>query len=108
MQWDASVGLSIAKCSVHIQQKSGIDTNQISGIDYWTEENQGAYYPRPGSGDDQTIGNAAIKVYDGSFIKIKNITLGYTLPKSISKHALMEKCRFYFTAYNPWIFCYGQ
>ena len=27
--------------------KSGIDTNQISGIDYWTEENQGAYYPRP-------------------------------------------------------------
>lgn len=84
--------------------KSGIDTNQISGIDYWTEENQGAYYPRPGSGDDQTIGNTAINVYDGSFIKIKNITLGYTLPKSISKHALMEKCRFYFTAYNPWIF----
>lgn len=84
--------------------KSGIGTNQISGIDYWTEENQGAYYPRPGSGDDQTIGNTAINVYDGSFIKIKNITLGYTLPKSISKHALMEKCRFYFTAYNPWIF----
>lgn len=62
--------------------KSGIGTNQISGIDYWTEENQGAYYPRPGSGDDQTIGNTAINVYDGSFIKIKNITLGYTLPKA--------------------------
>ncbi len=84
--------------------KSSISTNQISGVDYWTEQNQGAYYPRPGTGDDQTVGVTAVNVYDGSFIKIKNITLGYTLPKSISKHALMEKCRFYFTAYNPWIF----
>lgn len=85
--------------------KSEIGENQISGVDYWTENNQGAYYPRPGSGDDQTVGNSAVNVYDGSFIKIKNITIGYTLPKKISKHALMEKCRFYFTAYNPWIFC---
>ncbi len=85
--------------------KSSIKENQIAGVDYWTENNQGAYYPRPGSGDDQTIGTSAVNVYDGSFIKIKNITIGYTLPKKISKYALMEKCRFYFTAYNPWIFC---
>ena len=85
--------------------KSSITTNQISGIDYWTENNQGAYYPRPGSGDDQTVGNTATRIYDGSFVKIKNITLGYTLPKNISRKALMEKCRFYFTAYNPYIFC---
>lgn len=86
--------------------ESDISTNQISGVDYWTESNQSAYYPRPGVGDDQTIGLSALRVYDGSFIKIKNITLGYTLPKSISRHAFMEKCRFYFTAYNPWIFCF--
>ena len=85
--------------------KSDILQNQISGIDYWTEDNQGAYYPRPGSGDEQTTGISALRIYDGSFIKIKNITLGYTLPKSLTKHALIEKCRFYFTAYNPWIFC---
>lgn len=86
--------------------KSSITTNQLSGIDYWTESNQGAYYPRPGVGDDQTVGISAVNVYDGSFIKIKNITLGYTLPKTISKHALMEKCRFYFTVYNPWIIAF--
>ena len=85
--------------------KSAVTENQISGIDYWTEENQGAYYPAPGSGDDQTIGNSAFRIFDGSFLKIKNVTLGYTLPKNISKRALMEKCRFYFTAYNPWILC---
>lgn len=85
--------------------KSDIMTNQISGVDYWTESNQGAYFPRPGSGDDQTTGITALRIFDGSFIKIKNITLGYTLPKSLTRHALIEKCRFYFTAYNPWIFC---
>ncbi len=83
---------------------SSITTNQIAGIDYWTESNQGAYYPRPGVGDDQSIGLSSLNIVDGSFIKIKNITLGYTLPKSISKYVLMEKCRFYFTAYNPFIF----
>ena len=85
--------------------KSSVTQNQISGIDYWTEDNQGAYYPRPGSGDDQSNGTTALRIYDGSFIKIKNITLGYTLPQSITRHALIQKCRFYFTAYNPWIFC---
>ena len=84
---------------------SSVTQNQISGVDYWTEDNQGAYYPRPGSGDDQENGITALRIYDGSFIKIKNITLGYTLPKSWTRHALIEKCRLYFTAYNPWIFC---
>ena len=46
----------------------------------------------------------ALRVHDGSFIKIKNITLGYTLPKKISRYALMERCRIYATAYNPFIF----
>ena len=85
--------------------KSSVAENQIAGIDYWTEDNQGAYYPAPGSGDDQTIGISSLRIFDGSFFKVKNITLGYTLPKSVSKYALMEKCRFYFTAYNPWIIC---
>lgn len=78
--------------------------NQISGVDYWTEDNQGAYYPRPGTGGDQSLVYPSIRFRDGSFIKIKNITLGYTLPRSISRIVLMEKCRFYATAYNPFIF----
>ena len=85
--------------------ESSVTKNQISGVDYWTESNQGAYYPAPGVGDDQKIGITSLRVFDGSFFKVKNITFGYTLPKSISKYALMEKCRFYFTAYNPWIIC---
>ena len=87
--------------------KGGVTTNQLAGVDYWTEENQGAYYPRPGTGGEQsTLGS--LSVVDGSFIKIKNITLGYTLPKSLTKKALMEKVRVSATVYNPYIFAFDK
>lgn len=85
--------------------KSSITTNQIAGVDYWTENNQGAYYPRPGVGDDQNAGYNAFTYFSGDFLKIKNITLGYTLPKAITSKALIQKARVYFTMYNPWIIC---
>ncbi len=81
-----------------------VTTNQLAGVKYWTEADENAYYPRPGTGDTQSTVYSAISVVDGSFIKIKNITLGYTLPKSISRKIMMEKCRIYATAYNPFIF----
>lgn len=68
-------------------------TNQPRGVNYWTENNQNAYYPVPGSGDEQIV-MSALRFRDGSFIKVKNITLGYTLPSPISHKVLMEKCRF--------------
>lgn len=84
--------------------EASITTNQLAGVNYWTEKNQNAFYPAPGSGDEQKDVMSALRVHDGSFIKIKNITLGYTLPKKISRYALMERCRIYATAYNPFIF----
>lgn len=82
-----------------------ITENQLAGSDYWTESNQNAYYPRPGSAKKQTAYYSALTFVDGSFFKIKNITLGYTLPTNLVKKAYMERVRFYFTAYNPVIFC---
>lgn len=78
------------------------DDGQPSGIDYWTPENQGAYFPRPGI--SSTTGIAAIRYVDGSFIKLKTLTLGYTLPQSLAKKGYMTKARFYATAYNPLVF----
>ena len=53
---------------------SSISSNQPTGIDYWTEDNQGAYYPTPGSGSQQSV-MPALTFRDASFIKVKNITL---------------------------------
>ncbi len=77
--------------------------NQISGIDYWTESNQGAYYPRPGTANAQSKFYPALRIVDGSFVKVKNITFGYTLPRKLTQKALIDRMRLYFTAYNPWI-----
>ena len=83
--------------------KTGDGNNQIAGADYWTENHQNAYFPVPGSGNEQSVMNA-LRYRDGSFIKVKNITLGYTLPKQLAGKALMSKCRFYVTAYNPFLY----
>lgn len=88
--------------------EQSVTKNQLAGVDYWTEDNQGAYFPRPGTYNKQTEVYPSLRVRDGSFIKIKNITLGYTLPKQISQKALMEKCRIYVTAYNPFVFAMDE
>lgn len=73
--------------------------------DYYTPENENARYPRPNSGTSQDTyqGNSSINFFDGSYIKLKNITFGYTLPQSVLKAIKIEKARLYFTASNPFI-----
>ncbi|HCW13740.1 MAG TPA: hypothetical protein DGU38_00140, partial [Parabacteroides merdae] len=38
------------------------------------------------------------------FLRVKTMTLGYTLPKTLTNKFLVEKLRVYFTAQNPFIF----
>ena len=42
-------------------------------------------------------------VEDGSFLRCNDITVGYSLPNNIIKHAGMSKCRFYASVANPFI-----
>jgi TonB-linked SusC/RagA family outer membrane protein len=84
--------------------KTGDSNNQIAGADYWTENNQGAYYPVPGSGNEQSAFMPALTFRDGSYIKLKNATLGYQIPSKISRKAKMEKLRVYATAYNLFVY----
>lgn len=39
-------------------------------------------------------------VEDGSYLKIEQLTLGYSLPQSLLRNAYISKARFYFTIYN--------
>lgn len=87
----------------HYTAQNSITTNQLAGADYWTEQNENAYFPRPGSYDSQSKYYSCLSVVDGSFMKIKNVTLGYTMPRKLTRKALVEKLRVYATAYNPWI-----
>ena len=42
-------------------------------------------------------------IEDGSFLRLQNVTLGYTLPEKISRKVALTRCRFYFTGYNLFI-----
>ena len=78
--------------------------NIPSIYDYWTPENPTNDYPRPnitGNNDDKGLGT--LSTVDGSYLKIKNITLGYSLPKRVLDKIGLTRCRFYGTVYNPFI-----
>ncbi|MBO5976878.1 MAG: TonB-dependent receptor [Bacteroidales bacterium] len=76
-----------------------ITGNQPSGIDFYTADNTDAYYYAPGLNNNP--GAEACNFLRGDFVKIKNITLGYTLPRELTKKAKIERARIYGTAYNP-------
>lgn len=79
--------------------------NSPDDVDYWTPENTGGYLPRPGlhSSASGYIGFDALKYVDGSYLKLRNVTLGYTFSSAAIKRLTMQKLRIYFTANNPFI-----
>ena len=69
----------------------------------WTPENPNAMYPQYIYGDPykDSNGNYSSRwLMDGSFLRLSNITFGYTLPKKITQKALIQKLRIYTTFDN--------
>jgi TonB-linked SusC/RagA family outer membrane protein len=74
-------------------------------VDYWTEDNTGAKYPRPnGVGGDNPKYGSTLGYFNASYLKIRTITLGYDLTniKSI-KNLGISQLRCYFTVQNPFV-----
>jgi len=67
-------------------------------IDYWTPDNTEARWPKPSTG---TVSNKGLLArYDASYLKLRNITLGYTIPKSMLAKFSIQSARVYATASN--------
>lgn len=77
--------------------------NSSSIIDYWTPENATNAYPRPNKNTSlaSTLYSTSLGYEDGSFLRIRNITLGYTIPKTTLERSFVKSLRLYFTARNP-------
>lgn len=71
-------------------------------VNYYTEVNTNSDYQKPiysaGNGDQyfQTLGYRS-----GSFMKIRNISLGYNLPENVTSTLGLSRLRFYAQATNP-------
>jgi TonB-linked SusC/RagA family outer membrane protein len=81
------------------------DGNGPEGLNYWTPENSSNDFPRPRalttlSSFAGFTGYQALPFVDGSYFKIKTLTLGYTLPKKWTSKIASTGIRFYATANN--------
>jgi TonB-linked SusC/RagA family outer membrane protein len=72
-------------------------------VDYWTEENTDARFPRPGrhlSGDNPKYGST-LALFDASYLKLRTITLGYNFDKDLMQNLNISALRIYCTVTNP-------
>nr|WP_281225598.1 TonB-dependent receptor [Flavobacterium aquiphilum] len=75
-------------------------------VDYWTPTNTGADFPNPNgvrSGDNPKY-MSTMGYFDASYLKIRSITLGYTLKEDFMKKVGIDKLRIYTSVQNPFVF----
>lgn len=68
--------------------------------DYWTPENKGAYYPRPDWSGWRNTYTQTRYLQNAAYCRLKNLTLGYTLPKSLTEKFYVENLRFFVSGEN--------
>ena len=75
-------------------------------VDYWTEQNTGAKYPKPGgvlSGDNPKYGST-LGYFDAGYLKIRAITLGYNFDSlKCIKDFGISRLRLYASVQNPFV-----
>ncbi|MFY7910007.1 MAG: TonB-dependent receptor [Emticicia sp.] len=73
--------------------------NSTTGIDYWTPENPTNDYPRPNKNGGLKY-LSTLGYEDGSFARIRNVTLAYTFGSKILKTSFIKSVRLYATGKN--------
>jgi hypothetical protein len=79
-------------------------------VDYWTPENPSNWFTLPQDSNKFKINppNAStawqtLGYYDASFVKVRSINFGYTVPQKYISKIRIKALRVYFTAQNPFL-----
>ena len=75
--------------------------NSVQGWSRWEKAGDIATHPQArlnGNGNSNAISSRYLE--DGSYFRIKNLTVGYDFPTKLIKKAYMTRCRIYFSADN--------
>lgn len=84
------------------ERTEGTGTNctlSTSMTDVWTKENVNGTIPNP-YGNSLNSAPSSRFVEDGQYLRLKNVQIGYTLPKKITMKAHISRLRFYVSASN--------
>lgn len=76
------------------------ELNQYASYaDRWTEENPTSDIPRATTSSSNRVFSTRV-IEDGSFLRLKTLTLGYTLPKTTTSRWGIDKLRLYLAGQN--------
>jgi TonB-linked outer membrane protein, SusC/RagA family len=98
-----SQGNDVFNCLTRIDRPRG-NKLKIFYDDRWTATNTSASKPRPNANGEDKYWISSDAVMNGSFFKIKQIQLGYTLPKNLCKKVFMSSMRIYSSLEDAFIF----
>jgi hypothetical protein len=99
---------------------SGVGTNYlVEAADFYSADNLNAALPRPSAYDHINNAVSSRFIEDGSYLRIQNLTLGYSLPSDIISKIKLSRLRFYasvqnlytftkYTGYDPEVGSYNQ
>lgn len=69
----------------------------------WTPDHTDAFLPRPCMGKSYNRQTQTRYKVNAGYLRLKNLTLGYTLPKTLTQKASISRARVYFSGQN--LFC---
>ncbi|WP_432711830.1 SusC/RagA family TonB-linked outer membrane protein [Pedobacter sp.] len=74
-------------------------------VDYWTVDNPTNAYPRAdyGNGGQPTF-YSSMNYLDGTFVKLKNVSLGYAVPRIKLEKLHMSNLKIYTQVLNPYLY----
>ena len=98
MMWQGTYGNQIYDAT----RRTDIRTANLPSymLNRWTGEGTSNSLPRFVTGDNVNWQSSDIYVKDGSYLRLKNIQLGYTLPSNLTKKVLISNLRVYVAAEN--------
>ncbi|GAB3821964.1 hypothetical protein GCM10028895_25190 [Pontibacter rugosus] len=99
----ARMGQTIVSEAAGSYKIDGLENGPV--VDYWTPENPTNAYPRPNAGTSRasTRYYSTLQYVDGSFIKVRDITLAYSFPQPMIEKLRLSSLRIYATAKNYFI-----
>ncbi|WP_132224126.1 TonB-dependent receptor [Albibacterium bauzanense] len=100
LQGAAKVDTRLAGALAEMGNNEGFTPALVTKNNYWTPEHPDARFPRPVKRDITNSNTSDRMVIDGSYIRLKNVQLSYTLPQSLIEKLNMTKISVYTSATN--------
>ncbi len=68
--------------------------------DHWQQPGDDTYYPQPRLMQGNGYGVSSMLIFDGSYVRLKEVTLGYTLPRNLVQSINLNSARIFVRGYN--------